>query len=113
MTRCRKTLGGVVSVSSDIKIMPSDPSEQSKNTPYFMSHGLKDSVIHIDSARERQKQLKKIMGQKCQMIWKEYDKGHSMINSAKESKELAQFFSDNIKMRNIALEDRDDLIQIN
>ncbi|PRP83676.1 hypothetical protein PROFUN_03831 [Planoprotostelium fungivorum] len=116
---CGKTFGGSIIISGNVL----DEYLQRENerptlvassirTPFFITHGRRDQMLPISKAREKYQTVKDKM-EGVEWHYHEYDKGHTMISSKEEAKDLVEFFSKRLKLRNIALEDRDDLIQIN
>eukprot|EP01117_Protostelium_nocturnum_P000413 TRINITY_DN10479_c0_g1_i1.p1 TRINITY_DN10479_c0_g1~~TRINITY_DN10479_c0_g1_i1.p1 ORF type:complete len:323 (+),score=91.28 TRINITY_DN10479_c0_g1_i1:74-1042(+) len=114
----KRTLGGVVSISGFVlpgylasKEEP-EVKGRAKLTPFFVSHGTRDEVLPLESAKPKLEHLKQKLGKDVDWTFKIYEKAHTMVSSPTEAKELAEFFSKHLRLRNISLEDRADLVQI-
>ena len=84
-------------------------SEKRRNdVPIFLSLGSKDE--QFKEAKEKFLWLKTTCNQ---LEMKEYNKGHQMISSQDEMKDIFQFLSQFLYLRNLALENQADVIEIN
>jgi predicted esterase len=112
-------LAGVIAISDSIvdeAIQECKEKSKSINNakvmaPIFITHGSEDDTVPLERAREKKNFLIEQLG-KDKIVWKEYRKGHQMISSEKEAKELMEFIAPKIKVRSIALEQQEGLIEI-
>jgi len=118
-------LGAVISISGgllpefmesheDCEALRNNASLTTKNheLPIHVSHGTQDDQVPIAVARKNFDFLRSAVGSKENMIWKEYPKQHCMIASQQETKDIMAFFSAHLHLRNVALESRDDIVEV-
>mmetsp|Transcript_21469 Transcript_21469/g.52599 ORF Transcript_21469/g.52599 Transcript_21469/m.52599 type:complete len:366 (+) Transcript_21469:2-1099(+) len=121
-------LGGVVGLSSSIleeELLSDDKKGDVKlssvveTTPMLITHGLKDDRILVSNARKNFQHLKKLLrslglSKVNEFVnFKEYkNKGHAMISSNEEAKDMHTFFDRYMFIRNLALENDPDIIDL-
>lgn len=111
-----KPLGGVIAVSSALleeEVLTCPAIKDSlRQTPMLVTHGQQDQMVDIASARRHVEHLRQYYSNQELVQWKEYNKGHDMVKSKEEMGDVMAFFSRHLVLRSIALEQRDDLIQV-
>lgn len=74
-------------------------------TPIFVSHGTADKTVPLNVASDKVSALRQVvMLTQGTVEFKEYNKGHQMINSSEEVRDVFTFLSKHMVMRNPALE---------
>ncbi len=114
-----KPLGGVVAISSSVleeHMFPENKitaTTKKPQTPMLITHGRRDHAIPINTARQQFEFLRALYGNESALVqFKEFDKGHEMVNSQQEMREVMKFFAEHLVLRSVALENREDLIEI-
>lgn len=99
-------------------------SQEGKHTEVFMTHGSRDDRTPLQSAKKNVtsrsitqltfqfEALRSRMSEPSKATWKEYNKGHQMFSSQEEMKDVLEFLSRRMKLRNIALEKRSDIVEV-
>jgi hypothetical protein len=67
---------------------------------------------HLVHVRSRYGKPATDPGAKALVQWKEYDKAHDMIKSREEMRDVMAFLAEHLRLRSVALEQRDDLIEV-
>jgi predicted esterase len=128
LTLVDKPLGGVIAVSSSLLeeealTTPLGPTASAApaRTPLLVTHGRRDRVVPLDQARRHLVHVRSRYGAakaeaeaggKALVRWKEYEKGHEMIKSQEEMQDVMAFLAEHLRLRSVALERRDDLIEV-
>lgn len=110
-----KRLGGVVAVSDSLleeEVLAFPAVSRMRQAPMLITHGRRDSMVGIGDARRHLAHLRAYYQNKELVQWREYDKGHEMIKSKEEMQDVMAFFSDHLVLRSVALEQRDDLVEV-
>jgi predicted esterase len=119
-----KPLGGVVAISSSLleeEALAASPNSghsalPPRQTPVLVTHGRRDGMVPVEQARRHLVLLRSRYGKETAntlVRWKEYEgKGHDMIKSKEEMQDVMGFLAEHLRLRSVALEQRDDLIEI-
>jgi len=111
----KKLLGGVIAISGGLLDEYMESAESFNivgcNVPILMTHGIKDDKVSIQKAQAGYQYLISKIGNKETVQWHEYAKGHTMICSKEEMKDLMQFFSRHLFLRSSTLENHPDIIE--
>lgn len=126
LTLVDRPLGGVIAVSSSLLeeealATPIGPTASAAppRTPLLVTHGRRDRMVPLDQARRHLVHVRSRYGAaeaeaggKALVQWKEYEKGHEMIKSREEMQDVMAFLAEHLRLRSVALERRDDLIEV-
>jgi predicted esterase len=121
-----KPLGGVVAISSTLleeealaaPLNSGHSGRPPRQTPILVTHGRRDGMVPVEQARRHLVLLRSRYGDNKEAAntlvrWKEYEgKGHDMIKSKEEMQDVMAFLAEHLRLRSVALEQRDDLIEI-
>jgi len=93
----KERFGGVVAVSGTL--LPEDEVRAvGGKTPILVTHGLRDDQEPIGGARKQVQRLKKAVGEGAPVLFKEFKKGHEMINSEVEMRVVMEFFAQHLDL---------------
>eukprot|EP00808_Paulinella_micropora_P003355 g74559.t1 len=102
------------------RLLPGELGE----TPVFVTHGTQDARVPLAVAQNHHKLLVQhvasglsrsktsITKAEAQVQFRSYRKGHEMINSKEEAKDLVRFFSRHLYLRSAALENMPDIVEV-
>jgi predicted esterase len=106
----KNRIGAVIAISDSVLDEYTRSTESHRNdVPILITHGTKDERLPLKTAKSKFLWLKNICNK---AEWKEYNKGHQMISSPEEMRDLLKFLSEYLHLRNIALENQSDVIEI-
>jgi len=102
--------GGVVAVATSmLSEMPESPVA-SKETPIFVTHGEQDDRVSVIIATQHVERLRKL---EVNVTFKVYPKKtHQFISSPQEARDVFEFLSSILHLRNLALENNPDIVPI-
>lgn len=132
--------GGILCISSSLMEEHAAQAAQRKkqgltplegslgDTPVFISHGSEDKRVALKVATARYRLLNehlldgtgkglrstkaKTKTKQGQVQFRSYRKGHTMVNSKEEARDLMRFFSKHLYLRSLGLENSPDVIEI-
>eukprot|EP01119_Soliformovum_irregulare_P013521 TRINITY_DN3607_c0_g1_i1.p1 TRINITY_DN3607_c0_g1~~TRINITY_DN3607_c0_g1_i1.p1 ORF type:complete len:185 (+),score=50.26 TRINITY_DN3607_c0_g1_i1:397-951(+) len=109
-------LGGIIAISGgllDEYIKSGEEfSDTGKTSSILVTHGTRDDRIPLTSARTNFESLKDRMTKPDQVQFVEFSKGHQMISSQPEMKQILEFLSTKLRLRDITLESRSDVFEV-
>lgn len=102
--------GGVVAVASSMLSEQIIGPERCCQTPILVTHGQNDDRVSLKTAQLHANRLR---NRGVDVIFKVYSrKRHEFISSPEEARDVFQFFSSHLYLRNLGLENNPDIVPV-